>query len=161
MLKLHKLKSNAMEKSSKKYHVKVEDGMNNFMGMFYYLVTIGFVKILFRENYSVSQIFFFLFLHVNCLNYKTAFFLRILHICSSSPSPHSFRYYLTHLLLNFMYVCRHCAYCQSQIQLHVHISPVGSERHNFLPVIQHLSLLQIFYIFFCIAPCVLRETSQS
>lgn len=54
MLKLHKLKSNAMEKSSKMYHVKVEDGMNNFMGMFYYLVTIGFVKILFRKNYSVS-----------------------------------------------------------------------------------------------------------
>lgn len=54
MLKLHKLKSNAMEKISKKYHVKVEDVMDNFIGMFYYLVTIGFVKILLRENYSAS-----------------------------------------------------------------------------------------------------------
>lgn len=54
MLKLHKLKSNAMEKSSKEYYVKVEDVVDNFMGMFYYLVTIGFVKMLLRENYSVS-----------------------------------------------------------------------------------------------------------
>lgn len=58
------IKPNAIEKNSKEHHVKNEDGMNNFVGIFYYLITVGIVKILLRENCSFSQIFFLLFLHV-------------------------------------------------------------------------------------------------